>query len=116
DLAESLEELPEARLVRTTALPREVLASEDPPDTRPQRAQAGPQRVGLTYPEWDHRTATYRLDHVVVWCPPPDEASAARVAALIRRNAPIVHGVRRRFERLQPRRVRKGRQTDGPEI
>ncbi len=116
DLAESLEELPEARLVRTKALPREVLASDDPPEVHPGRVEDGARRVGLTYPEWDHRSGAYRLDHVVVWCPAPEEASDARVAALVRRNAPVVHGVRRRFERLQPRRVRKGRQKDGPEI
>lgn len=116
ELAESLAELEEARLVRTSGRPREVLASEDPPETRPVRPERGAARVGITYPEWDFRSGTYRPDHVVVRLTPPELAPARRTAEMERRNARLVHEVRRRFERLQPRRIRLGRQSDGPEV
>jgi nitric oxide reductase NorD protein len=53
---------------------------------------------------------------VTVWLAEPALASVADAAALRRRNAPLVAGVRRRFERCRPRRMRRGRQTDGPDL
>lgn len=116
ELAESLEELPEARLVRTTGSPREVLASEDPPPAPAALLDASSGGIGITYPEWDYRTGCYRPDHVTVRLGAPPLASGERADELARESARLVAAVRRRFERLQPRRVRLGRQSDGEDV
>lgn len=115
ELAESVAELEEARLVRTQSPSREVLQSDDPPEGQRLHA-ATERRTGVRYPEWDHRSRAYRLDHVTVWLDAPTLASPAKAEALVERNAALVSGVRRHFQRLQPRRVRQGRQPDGPEV
>ncbi len=117
DLADALAELPEARLVATPGRPREVLASEDPPDVRAARApHSTAGTTGIAYPEWDWRTARYVENRARVRMVPPREGPDSWAAAVLRRHAPLVQQARRRFERLRPRRTRLTRQLDGPEI
>lgn len=116
DLAESLAELAEARIVRTPERPREVLLSDDPPARQPMRPARRGSIAGVTYPEWDFRRGTYRLEHVVVRVGRAPAADLRETADLERRNARLVAAVRRRFERIRPSRIRLGRQRDGPEI
>jgi nitric oxide reductase NorD protein len=115
-LADSLSELPEARIVRTEGQAREVLrAPETVPRGENGSLAAGPG-CGLGYPEWDYRTGTYRLPGAVVReraVPPGDEAWAASALA---RHARLVRRVRARFERLRPRPVRLLRQPDGSDL
>ena len=115
DLADSLSELPEARLVSTPGSPREVLASDDPPE-RSVAVPAAPGAIECVYPEWDYRTESYRAPGAVVR---EREAPAGTIAwadGVRTRNAALMAVVRRRFERLRPRRQRLGRQLDGAEL
>jgi nitric oxide reductase NorD protein len=115
-LADSLAELPEARVVRTPGQTKEVLRAGDEPPRPAGRDVAAPARSGIAYPEWDFRSGTYRRPGAIV-----RESAAAPgdpdwVTAALVRQARLVRRVRTRFERLRPRRVRFGRQADGSEL
>jgi len=117
DLADSLSELPEARLVQAPGTPEEVLASDDPPDrgaAMTAAPAAGP--IAIAYPEWDWRTERYHPGHVVVRERPAPDGDPAWAEQALARYAREVRRVRRQFERLRPHRVRLGRQPDGPDI
>ena len=116
DLADSLSELPEARLVVAPGRPREVLASDDPPPTGTAQVLRGGLQAGFVYPEWDYRTGIYREHGAVVHERTPPLGDAAWAEGVLARRAALLHEVRRRFERLRPRRHRLGRQLDGPEV
>jgi nitric oxide reductase NorD protein len=116
ELADSLSELPEARLVPLPGAPREVLASDDPPG-RTALLQGGvPAGVGIAYPEWDWRAGVYQPGRAIVRERPAPSGDPAWAEAVLKRHAREVQRVRRRFERLRPQRVRLGRQLDGDEI
>lgn len=114
-LADSLSELPEARLVRTPGQAREVLRSGEELERTagPARAPARPR--GLVYPEWDYRTTAYRQQGAIVREPPPPLGDAAWVTQAKARHARLARRVRARFERLRPRHVTSNRQPDGSE-
>lgn len=116
DLADSLSELPEARLVAAPGRPREVLASDDPPPTGVAEVPRSGHGAGLVYPEWDYRTGAYHERGAVVHERRPPLGDAAWAEDVLDRRAALLHEVRRRFERLRPRRQRLGRQLDGPEV
>ena len=95
DFADALSELPEARLVYAPGKPREVLISDDPPDSQARRAKhalaghAGAAPDRRHYPEWDWRLGAYRdPGATVLLLPAPcglqqwvDDTLAARHAA-----------------------------------
>jgi nitric oxide reductase NorD protein len=116
ELADSLSELPEARLVTTPGAPAEVLASEDPPAR--VAASPGTERhsVGIAYPEWDYRIAAYHPARAVVRERPAPAGEPGWVRSTLRDHARDVERVRRRFERLRPRRHRVGRELDGDDV
>ena len=118
DLADSLSELPEARLVPAPGRPDEVLASDDPPErTATVAAPEGlPCPTGIAYPEWDWRGERYRPQHVIVREREAAPGDAAWVARALVQHARELERVRRQFERLRPQRLRLRRQTDGPDI
>jgi nitric oxide reductase NorD protein len=116
DLADSVSELAEARLVAVPGAPTEVLVSEDPPDRRAVCAESAVVRDGIAYPEWDWRRATYQAGRAVV-----REVTALRgdptwAREVLHRHAREVAAVRRQFERLRARRVRLVRQLDGDDL
>lgn len=115
DLADSLSELPEARLVRTPGPVSEVLAGADPIP----RAPAGRLDVvaaGLAYPEWDWRAGAYRAHAAVVREQLAEAGSETWVNTSLLRHAAMIRAVRRDFERLRPRRTALRRQPDGAEL
>ncbi len=114
-LADSLSELPEARMVRTPGQAREVLRSGEEIERAegPARAPARPR--GLVYPEWDYRLNAYRQRGAIVREPLAPLGDAAWVTAAMARHARLARRVRARFERLRPRHVRLNRQPDGSE-
>ena len=116
DLADSLSELPEARLVAAPGRPREVLASDDPPPFGVADLQRSGRRPGLVYPEWDYRKGAYVEHGAVVRERTPPLGDPAWAGSVLVRRAALLAEVRRRFERLRPRRLRLGRQLDGPEV
>ncbi len=115
-LGDSLAELPEARVVRTPGQAREILrAGDERPRTIGATAPAS-TRAGIAYPEWDHRTGTYRRPGAIVRETEPVPGNPAWALTALARHATLVRRVRTRFERLRPRRSRIGRQADGPEL
>ena len=116
DLADSVSELADARLVAVPGTPAEMLVSEDPPDRRAMRAESSPCRVGITYPEWDWRIAAYHPGRVVVQDVAAPRGDSAWALDVLRRHSREVAAVRRQFERLRARRVRFLRQLDGDDV
>ena len=116
-LADSLSDLPEARIVRTAGRPREVLRTTE---AMPRAEAAAPPEVvarrEFAYPEWDYRTGRYRVPGAIVREPEAPLGDAAWVTSALARHARLARRVRARFERLRPRPVRLVRQPDGSEI
>ncbi|MEP6549576.1 MAG: VWA domain-containing protein [Gemmatimonadales bacterium] len=116
DLADSVSELAEARLVDVPGPPTEVLVSEDPPDRRAVRGEPSVGRAGIAYPEWDWRIAGYHERRAVVHEVTAPRGDAAWANDVLQRHAREVAAVRRQFERLRARRVRLLRQLDGDDL
>ena len=114
-LADSLSDLPEARMVRTPGQAREVLRSGEEFERAEGDVQAPPRPRGLTYPEWDYRLNAYRKPGAIVREPGAPLGDAAWVASAMARHGRLARRVRTRFERLRPRLVRLDRQLDGSE-
>jgi len=108
----------EARLVATPGPPKEILLSDDPPDVRAGAAAGGgAQEAGaIAYPEWDHRTASYRSPGATVRVRNVGDGDRDWVDQTLSRHGAMLHQVRRRFELLRAERTRQRRQTDGDEI
>ena len=117
DLADSLSELPQARTVSTPEPAREVLVSDDAPDRGALAASrytaAG---AAIQYPEWDYRTGRYRRPGATVHLCSAADGDLRWADGVLKRRAALMHGVKRRFERLRPRRESLGRQPDGEEV
>jgi nitric oxide reductase NorD protein len=118
ELADALSELPEARLVSTASRPREVLLSEDPPETRVTRVRdaANGSDAALTYPEWDYRIGAYRTDAVTVHLVPCGIGAQSWIEQTLDRHRGMLQQIRRQFEVLRARRSRLRKQVDGDEI
>jgi nitric oxide reductase NorD protein len=114
-LADSLSELPEARMVSTPGPAREVLRSGEAVEREPGQTPATPVRAGLVYPEWDYRLRAYRSHGAIVRELAAPLGDAAWVDAVKTRHARLARRVRTRFERLRPGYVRLDRQADGSE-
>jgi len=114
-LADSLSELPEARMVRTPGQAREVLRSGEEIERDEGSRLVPVQPHGLVYPEWDYRLKGYRSRGAIVRAPVAPLGDAAWVTAARARHARLARRVRARFERLRPRHVRLNRQPDGSE-
>jgi len=116
DLADSFSELPEARLVSSPGQSREVLTSDDPPPRGKAEVSRGTPGQGYVYPEWDYQLGRYHERGAVIQEQTPPLGDAAWAQGVLARRAGLLNEVRRRFERLRPRRQRLGRQLDGPEV
>jgi nitric oxide reductase NorD protein len=116
DLADSVSELADARLVAVPGAPSEVLVSEDPPDRGAVRAEFSIGCGGIAYPEWDWRMAAYHAGRAVVHDVTAPRGDPAWALEVLRRHAREVAAVRRQFERLRARRVRLVRQLDGDDL
>lgn len=118
EYGDMLSELPEARLVATPGSPKEVLLSDDPPDTHTalQLKRAMEAGQGLDYPEWDYRQGHYRLPGATVRQLANLPGSQQWVEDTLELHRTLLQQIRRRFEMLQARRVTRRRQLDGDEI
>jgi nitric oxide reductase NorD protein len=115
-LADALSELPEARIVHTPDVVREVLASDRAAAGAPEASAPRDDRSGIVYPEWDYRAGIYRARGAIVWPATAPAGEDRWVDEVMTRHAALVRQVRRRFEALRPRRVRMSRQHDGDEL
>lgn len=118
EFADSLSELPEARLVRTPTPAKEVLLSDDAPPTAPET-----MKVALTteesrywYPEWDIGARAYRLPGALVRLLSPDIGSQSWVDETLRTHRSTLHAIRNHFAMLRARRVHMMRQLDGDDL
>jgi nitric oxide reductase NorD protein len=115
-LADSLADLPEARVVRTPDQAREVLSSPEGRLPRDHDGDSPREVAGIAYPEWDYRSGSYRHPGAVVR---PCQGSAGDPEwgrSTLSRHAALVRRVRTRFQRLRPRLSRLFRQSDGSDI
>lgn len=118
ELADSLSELPEARLVASPGRPKEMLLSDDAPPARAKHkstATTGPEHA-LRYPEWDCRIHAYRERVVTVHVSTAAEGAQAWVDATLSEHRSTANLVKRRFEMLRAQRVRLYKQLDGDDV
>lgn len=115
-LGDSLSELPDARVVRTPGLAREVLRSGDPLDPATRQDADLRRPGGIIYPEWDSVTAQYRACGAVVREMAAAPGDPVWAAAALARHGALVRRVRSRFERLRPGLTIVNRQPDGSAI
>ena len=117
ELAESLSELPEASIVRTSSPSREILQTDT---ERPAPVVSEPiardGAHGTAYPEWDYRLGAYRFPGAIVRPSAATDGPPQWSQQVLARHGTLVRQVRRRFEGLQPRRTRLRRLPDGDEI
>jgi nitric oxide reductase NorD protein len=81
-------------------------------DLSPAEADTEALACKFTYPEWNHRSASYMPDHTRVLDAPavPDPVHGYVP------NAARIREVRRQFETLRPRRILQARQIDGSDL
>lgn len=119
DFADALSELPEARLVSSPGKPKEVLISDDPPESRSKREGADkpdPAPDRLHYPEWDWRLGAYRDPGTTVLLLPAPHGPQKWIDDTLDARRGMLHEIRRRFELLRARPVRLRKQLDGDNI
>lgn len=118
DYGDMLSELSEARLVSTPGRSKEVLISDDPPDTNTamQLKTAIREQQGLRYPEWDYRSQAYRQPGATLHVLPNLPGSQQWVDATLDEHRSLLNQIRRRFEMLSAQRVTRRKQLDGDDI
>lgn len=118
EYGDMLSELSEARLIATPGRPREVLMSDDPPDTNTAMQLKTARLAGQSfyYPEWDYRSQTYDLPGAQLFVLPHLPGSQDWVDATLDEHRSLLGQIRRRFEMLSARRVTRRRLLDGDDI
>jgi nitric oxide reductase NorD protein len=72
--------------------------------------------AGISYPEWDFRIPGYAQGGAVVRLQAPPLGDVGWAESVLARHQRLLRQVQRRFEGMQPRRVRQSRQPDGDDI
>jgi nitric oxide reductase NorD protein len=118
EYGDMLSELSEARLVSTPGRSKEVLISDDPPDTNTamQLKTAIREQKGLRYPEWDYRIQAYRTPGATLHVLPNLPGSQQWVDETLNHHRSLLNQIRRRFEMLSAQRVTRRKQLDGDDI
>ena len=118
EFGDMLSDLPEARLVSTPGTPKEVLISDDPPDTNTamQLRRAVREERGIRYPEWDYRAQAYREHGATVRVLPNLPGTQAWVDNTLDAHRSLLNQIRRNFEMLSAKRVTRRKQLDGDDI
>ena len=119
DFADAMSELPEARLVSAPGKPKEVLVSDDPPESLAKRELASSvaaEGESVSYPEWDWRAGAYRDPGATVLLQAAPAGPQCWVDGTLEKRRGMLHEIRRRFELLRAHRVKVRKQFDGDEI
>lgn len=118
EVGDMLSELRQARLVTTPGQPREVLLSDDPPESRTQQKEAKAPRGedDINYPEWDYRIEAYREPGARVRTIASPAGPQAWVDNTMYQHRSMLELIRRRFEMLRARRIVLRKQLDGEEV
>jgi nitric oxide reductase NorD protein len=115
-LAEEVERLTRVPRLRSNDPVREVLEDDS------VRANAGPAShsatlaIGVRYPEWNHRASCYRPAHCLLRERAAPSGGPAWGARVLEEHRDLIHDLRRRFERLRPRRERRPREHAGDDL
>lgn len=117
ELSDMVSDLPEARLVATPGRPKEVLLSDDPPDSSLRiNVLAGEVAAEqLRYPEWDYRSQSYAKNATVLELPAPP-GPQAWVEETLAAHAGKLALIRRQFQLLRAQPQWLKRRPDGEEI
>lgn len=118
EFGDMLSDLPEARLISSPGSPKEVLITDDPPDTNTsmQLRRAIREDKGIRYPEWDYRAQAYRDPGATVRVLPNLPGTQAWVDNTLDAHRSLLNQIRRNFEMLSARRVTRRKQLDGDDI
>ena len=118
EFADSMSELPEARLVSTPGRPKEVFLSDDPPDARTSVDSTAEEQGGsrISYPEWDFRIGAYRDAATTVRNIRAPCGAQPWVDRTLDEHHAMLTAIRRRFEMLRAQRVRLRKQPEGDEM
>lgn len=118
EYAELVADLAEARLVATPTRPKEILLSDDPPETQSRVAvdTSAKQDQPLHYPEWDYRTQTYQSPGALVRVLTPQFGPQSWVTQILNEHRALLRCIRRQFEVLRARRITQRKQMDGDDI
>jgi len=115
-LGDSLSELPEARIIRTPAQPREILRAGDERFLTTSGTAGTRPSTGISYPEWDYRRSAYVEPGAIVRETIPARGDDAWVDGALARHRRLIQQVKAVFGRLRPRRLDVGRQPDGTDL
>lgn len=118
EYADALSELPEARLLTRPGRPKEILLSDDPPDSaaRAEAKSNSSAKHALNYPEWDYRIRAYQAPGATVHVLPAEAGPQTWVDHTLDSHRGMLQEIRRRFEMLRARRIRVHKQLDGDEV
>ena len=116
DFADGLSELDEARLVVAAGSPKEVLLSDDPPQTRVRHLAPALAENAISYPEWDYRTQVYRDPGTTLQVCPTHEGPQQWVDQTLESHRSMLAAIRQHFEKLRAQRIRLRKQMDGDDI
>jgi nitric oxide reductase NorD protein len=117
ELADSVSELDQARLISTSSPAKEVLLSDDLPSLATVHVATEPQRESIfRYPEWDYRRSDYARPGAAVHVLPCGAGSREWVRATLDAHRSLSQAIRRQFESIRAQRQRMYRQQDGDEI
>ena len=115
-LAEEIERLAEVPRIRSHGAVHEVLERDSArAHARPARGRAT-DPVGIRYPEWDHHTASYRPAHCLLRELPAPSGDPNWSGRVLDEHRELLVELRRRFERLRPRRERHPREREGDDL
>lgn len=115
DVAESLQDLDEARVITTPERAKEVFVTDDPPDSR-NIDEVHHEAIGIVYPEWDCKRGDYHPYGARVQLRPAKIGAEDWAEKTIKEHQAIFDSVQRRFAGLRPRRIQVGRQRDGDDV
>lgn len=118
ELADSLADLAEARLVTVPGAPKEVLLADDPP-LASARGALEPKATAawvLRYPEWDWRARAYREPGAAVHLLGTPLGPQEWVDRTLEEHRALLQTVQRQFESLRAQRTRLRQQLEGDEL
>jgi len=118
ELADSVSELSQARLVSTPGSAREILLADDPLPARARVCATRPLTSSdmISYPEWNWRRQEYRDPGAHVHLLPAAEGTREWLEHNLELHRGMLDTIRRQFEALRPQRSRLRQQADGDEL
>lgn len=116
ELADSLSELKQARLVSTPDPAAELFLTEAADLPRAHGGASTVTEACIRYPEWDYRQTAHIADKACVWLTPLAEFNEAWLNHSQQRQRPLIELVKKQFAALKPRRVLHKRLLDGEQL